>query len=87
MDDWIFTAEDARTATFNSSLRKLEATKKGICSEIKQVAMEGRRDFVIYMEYYETSCLEDWSNIYNWLVKLGYEVKDNSKNGTFWVKW
>ena len=87
MDDWIFTAEDARTTTFNSYLRRLEATKEKICKEIKQTAMDGRKDFVIYMEYYEISCLEDWCNIYNWLVKLGYEVKDNSKHGTFWVKW
>jgi len=87
---WKLFAEDARKITEGASLRKLEAAKKRIMQEIRIYAQNGENYAIVYMEYYDVSCLEDWCNIYNWLLKLGYDVEDNSShkfNPNFYVKW
>jgi len=90
MSDWKLSAEDARKITNEAPLRKLETAKKQIMQEIRTCAEKGHTFAIIYMEYYDVSCLEDWCNIYNWLLKLDYTVEDNSKHKldpNFFVEW
>lgn len=90
MNDWELTAKDAKEITEKAPLRKLEVAKKQIMQKIRSYAQDGRNYTVIQMEYYDVSCPEDWCNIYNWLLKLGYNVEDNSRsrfNPNFYLKW
>lgn len=86
---WEISAEMARNITDESPTQKLIEAKKKIMREIEVYAKRGNTDMAILMEYYDVSCPEDWSNIYNWLLNLGYEVKDNSGklNPALYVKW
>ena len=90
MKQWELTAETAKSITNEAPLRKLNTTKKQIMETIHDKAQDGRNHALIHMEYYNVSCLEDWNNIYNWLLKLGYNVEDNSSNKfnpNFHVRW
>lgn len=90
MENWEVSASEAKRITESAPIVKLNRAKERIMQEIKKNAMNGNNDIVIYLDYYDVSCLEDWSNIYNWLLNLGYEIQDNSGSKfkpTFWVKW
>ncbi len=90
MEKWEVNATKARRITNEAPMRKLRTTKETICKDISCAAYLGKSSYVIDFCYYEVSCLEDWTNIYNWLLKLGYTVGDGSgykPNPHFTVKW
>lgn len=78
VESWEFTARKARQTTNDAPARKLRETRKEICRNIETKAILGESTFVIDFLYYDVSCPEDWSYIFNWLIELGYEVQDYS---------
>ena len=86
--NWInISASEAREITNDASRRKLDETKDEISERIYCAAYLGKDYLRIDFEYYEVSCLEDWCNIYNWLLNLGYTIEDKSKKRYFIVTW
>jgi len=89
-EKWEIRASMAKDIAESAPMRKLNDAKKKIMEEIKFCARDGKRSYVIDFSYYDVSCLEDWSNIYNWLLKLGYKIDDNSASKiypNFVAKW
>jgi hypothetical protein len=87
MEKWEVNATKARKITKESPIRKLEQTKREICEEILLRAQNGESETVLFTNRFDVAMLEDWCNIYNWLLKLGYEIEDETLNGIMIIKW
>ena len=87
MEKWEVNAIKARKITKESPIRKLEQTKREICEEILLRAQNGENEAVLFTNRFDVAMLEDWCNIYNWLLKLGYEIEDETLNKYLIIKW
>ena len=87
MEKWEINATKAQRLTKEAPMRKLEQIKRTIAANITACAQDGQNKMVIYMADHTINMLEDWCYLYNWLLKLGFEVDDHSKEGHFIVRW
>lgn len=87
MEKWEVNATKARRITKESPIRKLEQAKREICEEIFLCAQNGKNEMILFMNRFDVAMLEDWCNIYNWLLKLGYEIEDETPNEKMIIKW
>ena len=87
MEKWEVNATKARRIAKESPIRKLEQAKREICEEILACAQNGKNETVLFTNRFDIAMLEDWCNIYNWLLKLGYEVEDETSNEKMIIKW
>ena len=87
MEKWEVNATKARRVTKESPIRKLEQAKREICEEILSHAQDGKSEMILSMNRFDIAMFEDWNNIYNWLLKLGYEIEDETSNGKMIIKW
>lgn len=87
MEKWEVNATKARRVTKESPIRKLEQAKREICEEILSHAQDGKNEMILSMNHFDIAMFEDWNNIYNWLLKLGYEIEDETSNGKMIIKW
>ena len=87
MEKWEVNATKARRIAKESPIRKLEQAKREICDEILLCAQNGKNEMTLSMNRFDVAMLEDWCNIYNWLLKLGYEIEDETSNEKMIIKW
>lgn len=87
MEAWETSAKEARTYADAAPLRRLNEIKREIMNDIEGMSEDGEYCIAILMSDYPPINLENWTNIYNWLLKLGYQVEDKSLNGHFIVRW
>ena len=87
MEKWEVSATKARRVAKESPIRKLEQAKREICEEILVCAQNGKNEMILFMNRFDVATLEDWCNIYNWLLKLGYEIEDETLNEKMIVRW
>lgn len=87
MEKWEVNATKARRIAKESPIRKLEQAKREICEEILSQAQDGKNEMILSMNRFDIAMFEDWNNIYNWLLKLGYEIKDETSSGKMIIKW
>lgn len=87
MEKWEVSATKARRIAKESPIRKLEQAKREICEEILLCAQNGKNEMTLSMNHFDVAMLEDWCNIYNWLLKLGYEIEDETSNEKMIIKW
>jgi len=81
------TAEDLRELAQEIHVRDLECTKTEIMDRMLDCAVKGGKFVLVDFKDYPVSMLEGWTNIYNWLLKLGYRVEDRSLDGFYIVFW
>ena len=89
-ESWELCAKCAHEISDNWASRNLELNKKYIMEKIKDEADAGNYHTTINFNYYEVSSLEEWSNIYNWLLSLHYTIEDYSGskfNPCFVIHW
>lgn len=84
---YTFNAKEARAYADAAPLRRLKEIKYEIMRDIEKMAEDGEYYFIISMSDYPPINLESWTNIYNWLLKLDYQVEDKSLDGQFIVRW
>lgn len=87
MEKWEVSATKARRIAKKSPIRKLEQAKREICEEILTCAQNGKNETVLFTNRFDVAMLEDWYNIYNWLLKLDYGVENETSNKYLIVKW
>lgn len=87
MEKWEVSATKAHRIAKESPIRKLRQAKREICEEILSHAQNGANEMTLSMNNFDVAMLEDWCNIYNWLLKLGYEIEDETSNEKMIIKW
>lgn len=87
MEKWEVNATKARRIAKESPIRKLGQAKREICEEILSHAQNGANEMTLSMDNFDVALPEDWCNIYNWLLKLDYEIEDETSNGKMIIKW
>lgn len=87
MEKWEINATKAHRIAKESPIRKLEQTKREIYEEILFCTQNGKNEMILFMNHFNVAMPEDWCNIYNWLLKLGYEIEDETSNEKMIIKW